>query len=145
MELLLKREEFSELSTIGKLYIDGKYFCYTLEDKDRQKQCIGNILPWSKNLKVPGKTAIAYGRYEIIINFSNRFQKPMPLLLNVPDFLGVRIHSLNFATESAGCVGVGYTKAPDFIGNSKKAYRELFPIINGALKKGKVFITITGV
>lgn len=78
-EMLITRRTYTRNSTIGDLYIDGQYFSHTLEDTIRE-------------VKVAGVTAIPYGRYEVIINFSNRFQRPMPLLLNVPGFLGVRIH-----------------------------------------------------
>ena len=73
MRLDLIRKTFTEYSTIGDLLIDGKFYRYTLEDMYRDK-------------KIKGVTAIPYGTYEVIINFSNRFQKPMPLLLNVPNF-----------------------------------------------------------
>jgi hypothetical protein len=34
MNVEIKRFEFSDKYTIGKLYVDGVYHCYTLEDKD---------------------------------------------------------------------------------------------------------------
>ena len=97
MNLKVIRYEFSSTSTIGDLYVDGERFSYTLEDRDRQVQNVGNVLPWTKELKVQNETAIPHGTYEIIINWSNRFQQPMPLLLNVPDFLGVRVHTGSYA------------------------------------------------
>ena len=142
MNLKVIRYEFSSTSTIGDLYVDDNFFSYTLEDRDRQVQNVGNILPWSKELKVQNETAIPHGAYEIIINWSNRFKQPMPLLLNVPDFLGVRVHSGSIHTHTEGCVLIGFTKSTDFIGNSRLAYRKLFPIIRESLKTGKCFITI---
>lgn len=72
MELLLKRNHGTSGYTAGKLYIGEQFECYTLEDQERPQ-------------KMPGQTAIPLGRYQVLITFSNRFQKPLPLLLNVPD------------------------------------------------------------
>lgn len=130
-EMLITRRTYTRNSTIGDLYIDGQYFSHTLEDTIRE-------------VKVAGVTAIPYGRYEVIINFSNRFQRPMPLLLNVPGFLGVRIHSGNDASSTEGCILVGFTEADDFIGNSKSAFSQLFSKIQKSLKHGKVWITVSG-
>jgi hypothetical protein len=129
MRLDLIRKTFTEYSTIGDLLIDGKFYCYTLEDMYRDK-------------KIKGVTAIPYGTYEVIINFSNRFQKPMPLLLNVPGFEGIRIHSLNTSDQTEGCIGIGFTKSKDFIGNSKSAFVQFMPKLQAGLKTGKVFIEI---
>lgn len=141
MELTLLRKVRTKNSTIGELLIDNKFYCYALEDMDRQL-VDDNIIKWSTKLKIKGATAIPYGRYEVIINFSNRFQQSMPLLLNVPDYLGIRIHAGNTDKNTEGCLLVGFTKATDFIGNSRRAYKSLFPIIREALKTGKVNIGI---
>ena len=130
MKLDLIRKEFTTISTIGDLLIDGKFFCYTLEDMYREK-------------KIKKVTAIPYGTYEVIINFSNRFQRPMPLLLNVPGFDGIRIHNGNKAEHTEGCILVGFTKGKDFIGNSKSAFIQFMPKLQAGLKTGKVFIEIT--
>lgn len=118
MILLIKRKIFTDNSTIGDLLIDGHWFCYTLEDKVR-------------DVKIKGQTAIPAGTYEVIINMSKRFKVLMPLLLNVYNFTGVRIHAGNKALDSEGCVLVGTTKAVDFIGNSKIAYKNLMKKITG--------------
>jgi len=130
MELSLIRKEFTTESTIGDLLIDGKFYSFTLEDMYRDK-------------KIKGVTAIPYGTYEVIINFSNRFQRPMPLLLNVPGFDGIRIHNGNKAEHTEGCILVGFTKGKDFIGNSKSAFIQFMPKLQAGLKTGKVFIEIT--
>lgn len=130
MKIDLIRKEFTTTSTIGDLLIDGKWYCYTLEDMWREK-------------KIKGVTAIPYGTYEVIINFSNRFQKPMPLLLNVPNFEGIRIHNGSTADHTEGCILLGFTKSKDFIGNSKSAFTRFMPKLREGLKQGKVFIKIT--
>ena len=113
MKLELKRMHFTDNSTIGELYIDGTFQCYTCEDIERE-------------IKVAGKTAIPAGNYKVIINLSNRFKRQMPLLLNVPNFEGVRIHSGNTALDTEGCIIVGNNRSVDFVGESRKAYTSLF-------------------
>lgn len=129
MELKLIRETYTEDSTIGKLYVNDVFHCFTLEDKVR-------------DVKIKNVTAIPAGRYKVVVDFSNRFQQLMPLLLNVPNYLGVRIHTGNYSKDTEGCILVGNTKAVNFIGNSKKAYAKLLTTITKALKTEQVFITI---
>ena len=118
MNLTLYRKWFTDISTTGALFIDGAFFCYTLEDAVREQ-------------KVYGKTAIPYGKYEVVITYSPRFQKNMPLLLNVPNFECVRIHTGNTARDTEGCILVGKSKGYDFVGGSRKAYDELMERIKG--------------
>lgn len=108
MKLTLERFEFTDNSTIGRLFINDKFFCYTIEDKVRDE-------------KIKGITAIPKGTYKVVVNMSNRFKVMMPLLLDVPNFEGVRIHSGNTSADTEGCIILGYTKSPNFVGNSKKA------------------------
>ena len=129
MELKLIRETKTNDSTIGKLYINEIYHCYTLEDKERE-------------VKVQNVTAISKGRYEVIVNFSNRFQQQMPLLLNVPNFEGVRIHWGNYSKDTEGCILLGTTKGVNMIGNSRTAYAKFMSVINKVAKKEKIYITI---
>jgi hypothetical protein len=113
MKLHLKRLHKTEKSTIGELSIDGVFECYTLEDIERE-------------VKIKGVTAIPVGTYKVGISMSNRFKKEMPILFNVPNFEGVRIHSGNIAENTEGCILVGQTRSLDFIGNSRKAFNKLF-------------------
>lgn len=129
MEILLQRETYSKDSTIGKLYIDGAFHCFTLEDAVRDK-------------KIKNITAIPNGRYEVIINYSNRFKQLMPLLLAVPNYEGVRIHWGNYSTDTEGCILVGSTKGVNMIGNSRKQYAKLLATLKKAISKEKIFITI---
>lgn len=130
MILELKRKIFTDDSTIGELSIDGVFFCYTLEDKVR-------------DAKIYGITAIPYGKYEMIVSFSNRFKQYMPLLLKVPEFEGIRIHAGNKSADTEGCILVGSSKSLNFIGKSRVTYRSLFAKIKLAVKKEKLFINIT--
>lgn len=102
IKLRLERDLFTPTETMGKLYIDGKFFCYTLEDKDRNLRS-SHALADIKARKVAGSTAIPTGKYKVAVTFSNRFQRPMPLLVNVPGFEGVRLHGGNTHHNTEGC------------------------------------------
>lgn len=119
MNIEIVRKEKTASSTIGVLYIDGNFECYTLEDVER-------------DVKIKNETAIPKGTYKVIINQSNRFKRLLPLLLNVPNFEGVRIHSGNTNHDTEGCILVGQTKAKDFIGGSRKAFARLFAKMQNA-------------
>jgi hypothetical protein len=97
MEILTQREPSTLNSTAGTLIVDGVVECFTLADVVREMP--GKpVSTW----KLAGKTAIPTGAYQVIIDFSNRFQRPMPHVLNVPGFDGVRIHSGNTAADTEG-------------------------------------------
>lgn len=134
MNLKLKREIFTDNSTIGTLTVDGIFECYILEDKDRKLEFGGK--------KIHARTAITRGTYEVIINFSNRFQQYMPLLIGVPQFEGIRIHPGNTSEHTEGCLITGTTRSKDFVGGSKAAYSKLFSKLKKIEKKEKIFITI---
>jgi hypothetical protein len=134
MELKLIRETFTEKSTIGSLYVNGIFFCYTLEDKDRKLE--------SGGVKEYAKTAIPRGKYKVVLSFSNRFKKYLPELINVPQFAGIRIHAGNTADHSEGCILVGATKTVDFIGQSQVTFGKLMKAIQAVEKIEKINITI---
>ncbi len=145
MELELKRSQgvLTETSSISKLYVDGKYQCYILEDVDRdlnQSMSISEIAA----RKVYGATAIPKGRYQVVITMSNRFKVLMPLLLNVPGYEGIRIHTGNTAEHTHGCLLPCTVISKNFGGQSTKAYQNLYKKIENALNnKQKVYITIS--
>ena len=126
MKLELIRSLCGVVCTIGDLYVDGVHSCYTLEDVVR---------PEGK--KVYGQTAIPYGRYRVIITFSNRFQRDLPLLVDVPNFEGIRIHPGNTAADTHGCVLVGTGKQGDSITSSRVAFSAVFADIRDAIERGE--------
>lgn len=141
MNIQLKRIAKKETYTIGKLYIDGVYFCDTIEDKDRglnQAMSINDI----KKKKVYGETAIPTGTYKLVIDYSNRFKKNMAHILNVPGYEGIRIHTGNSAKDSLGCIIVGKNKVVGKVVESRNTYNQLFPILQKAFKEGEIKITI---
>lgn len=134
MELKLNRIFLGSSATIGELLVNDKYLCDTLEDRVRPE-----------GEKVYGETAIPEGMYEVKLTHSPRFKKILPEILNVPNFSGIRIHSLNKAEESEGCIGVGEWNGKDtnWISNSRKAFNKLFAILQEASDRGeKITITI---
>lgn len=103
MKLKLVREYLTPNETLGSLYIDGKFFCYTLEDKDRGlKQ--SNALADVQARKVKAQTAIPSGTYKVSVTPSNRFKRPMPLVHDVKGFEGIRFHGGNTHLDSEGCI-----------------------------------------
>ena len=132
MELKLTRKWLTANSTIGELSINGVFECFVLEDN----------FP-TPYVKTPGKTCIPTGHYEVIVNMSNRFHVEMPLLLNVPQFAGIRIHPGNVAADTEGCLLPGRIRQVDKVAESKLAYEALFTKIKAAIAKGeKVCITV---
>lgn len=119
----LVRRWLTSQSTIGELKVDGKRVCYVLEDVVRPD-------------KVYGKTAIPQGEYEVLITWSPRFQRMLPILVDVPNYQGVRIHPGNTADDTEGCLLPGTTRLDDRVGESRKAFEKVFALIEGAIKRG---------
>ena len=131
MELRLEREPSTDTLTFGKLYANDVYFCETLEDPVRAE-------------KIPGKTAIPPGRYKIMLTYSPRFKRVLPLLLNVPNFIGVRIHIGNYATDTEGCILVGAERSGKMILRSRFAFNRLYAMLQAAHKSSeRIYITVT--
>lgn len=130
--ITVERTTFTDESTIGELHIDGDLFCYTLEDTCR------------KGPKIAGQTAIPMGKYGVIIDYSERFGKEMPHILDVPGFEGIRIHSGNTSKDTEGCILLGMRTGPNTIYDSKLAYDKFFGILKERLAKGPVYIAVVG-
>jgi len=136
MNLLLKRRARKPKYTIGSLYIDGSYFCDTLEDADRglrHSMSDAEI----KSVKVAGETAIPTGKYKVLWTYSPRFKKMMPLVNGVPGFSGIRIHSGNTNSDTDGCILLGQNKVVGKVVNSVATIDKFYPIIEKASKKGE--------
>ncbi len=131
MKITLKRQPSNQSCTFGSIFVDGKFVCYSLEDIVRKE-------------KIYGETAIPAGVYKVVITMSNRFKVDLPLLLNVPEYEGVRIHPGNVAADTHGCILPGMTIVNNTsIGQSRAAFNVLFPMIKNALDAGEeVYIDI---
>ena len=138
MNLMLIRKYKLPTYTIGKLYIDGEYFCDTLEDKDRGLTDSMFVSEISK-IKIKKETAIPTGTYKVTITYSNRFKKNMPLINNVKGFEGIRIHSGNTNQDTEGCILVGFNKVKGNVINSRDTYNKLFSVLS---KSNNITITI---
>lgn len=143
MRLLLKREALIEDVTAGALFVDDDQFCYTLEDPVREAVTPQGWV-WRPEFKIPGKTAIPSGRYAVTVTFSNRFRRRMPLILNVPDFTGVRFHGGNTVDHTEGCPLMGRWRSEDYrtIRNSDSLTGELVTLIDNAERHGKVYLEV---
>jgi hypothetical protein len=124
MILTLIRDRTPKDHTAGEIFYNGHSLCYTCEDLVRVE-------------KIKGKTAIPNGKYRVVLTMSNRFKKILPLLLDVPNYEGVRIHSGNTAEDTEGCILVGLEKTPTGVGRSRDAMALVMPLIAGAIKRGE--------
>lgn len=139
MNLELRRIQFTDKFTIGVLLLNGRFQCLTCEDKVREIEGLP-VAEW----KVYGETAIPYGTYKVIVNFSNRFKRHLPLLLNVPGFEGIRIHVGNWAKDTDGCILPGERRLVDGVGKSLAAFNRLYPLILNAHNNGEdITMTVT--
>lgn len=149
MILTLRRIARKPGYTIGKLYIDGEYFCDTLEDTDRGLRQ-GQSIDALRCMKIKGSTAIPIGRYKITLNvvsprFGSRAQYKriggrLPRLLDVPAFEGVLIHIGNTAKDTEGCILVGENKVIGQVVNSTATFNRLYDRLKAA--NGDIWIEI---
>lgn len=130
MRLTLIRIANKPTYTIGKLYIDGCYYCDVLEDEDRglddsmeEKEI--------KAKKIKGQTAIPTGTYPVKITYSPKYKKLMPLVDNVKGYQGIRIHSGNTHKDTEGCLLVGKNKEVGKVLESRKTFNALYKILTG--------------
>lgn len=139
MNLELKRIFKGKDYTIGRLFIDGKYFCDTLEDPVRQLDSVDD--------KIYSKTAIPAGKYKIsmsIVSPKYSIRKSynwcggrLPRLLDVPFFDGILIHSGNTPDHTAGCILVGENKVKGQVINSMNTLKNLWVKLNVADEVGE--------
>lgn len=125
MELLLKRVQLDPDVTIGELYVNGRFEAFTCEDTVRPD-----------GVKVYGQTAIPYGNYKVVITMSNRFKRLLPILLDVPNFSGIRIHPGNTSEDTEGCILPGAERLMKGVGKSRIAFDLLFAKLQAAEARG---------
>lgn len=138
MKLRVKRIAKNSEYTIGNLYIDGEFFCNTLEDMDRGLKDSQNLL-YIKAKKIFGKTAIPTGTYKVVMTYSNRFKKLLPLLVGVKGFDAIRIHQGNLPKDTEGCLLVGKNTFKGMVSDSKTTLDKL---LNKMVKEKDIIITI---
>ena len=144
MRILLQRHAPKAGYTIGRMEINGRYFCDTLEDTDRglrESMTEDEIAA----LKVKGATAIPIGTYRIDMQTrSPRFGRVLPRLVSVKGYAGVLIHSGNTAADTEGCILVGENRERGKVLNSRATLEHLLVFLRAAQAEGEeIELTIT--
>lgn len=130
MLIELHRKKETQYATLGDFYINGQFLCHVLEDVVR------DLGPNGEG-KVMGATAIPAGTYKVDITFSQRFQRELPILLDVPFFTGIRIHKGNTSENTHGCLLVGMDiGGEDLITHSTEAWNLVWPKLQAAKAAG---------
>lgn len=149
MELRLKRIARRDTYTIGRLFVDGEYFCDTCEDVDRglRQDMAQSVI---RAIKRKGVTAIPTGRYRVTMDVqSPKFRTKamyqfcngyLPRLINVPGFDGVLIHVGNTAKDTEGCLLVGRNTKVGKVLESRVTFVKLYEKLRKA--EGSIYITI---
>ena len=147
--LLVDRKYRKSSYTIGKLYIDGEYFCDTLEDKDRGLRQT-DPLAVIRRVKIPNETAIPAGKYQVTLKIQSakytqaKYSKQysfckgyLPRLINVPGFEGILIHIGNTNKDTSGCLLVGQNTQVGKVLNSTATFKKLYAILKKASDEGR--------
>ena len=145
MEIEVIRRHFKDTYTIGRMLLDKTYFCDVLEDKVRDLKDINHDGDFDEEGegKIYGETAVPCGRYEVIVSYSPKFMRRLPLLLDVEGFTYIRIHTGSTAKNTEGCILVGKNTKPGRLENGPYFETLLVQKIDEEAKKGKQsFITI---
>lgn len=112
MKIKVDRIYKGESYTIGRMYLNGEYFCDTLEDAIRP-------------VKIPNETAIPAGTYKVEVTYSPRFKRNLPLLIDVPNYTGIRIHNGSNKDHTSGCILVGFNTSKGILSDSRKTSDKL--------------------
>ena len=141
MKLTLNRRFKAPEYTIGDLYIDGQWFCNTLEDTDRDLSQ-DMLLTYIQNKKIKSQTAIPTGTYKVDMDtvspkysnyskypYARQFNAKMPRLLNVKGFEGILIHAGSTQKHTDGCILVGINKVKGQVINSQTTWKKLMSVL----------------
>ena len=142
MEIKLIRKYYQAKYTIGRLYVNNRFFSDCLEPPSlhlTERSALGTILI----AKYKGYRAIPTGRYRILITRSRRFGRWLPLLMNVKGFEGIRIHPGNKPEDTRGCILLGFNRRKGYVLDSTRCVLTLVKMMTEAMEKGeKVFVTV---
>ena len=142
MEIKLIRKYYQANYTIGRLYVNNRFFSDCLEPPSlhlTERSALGTILI----AKYKGYRAIPTGRYRILITRSRRFGRWLPLLMNVKGFEGIRIHAGNKPEDTRGCILPGFNRRKGYVLDSTRCVLTLVKMMTEAMEKGeKVFVTV---
>ncbi len=142
MEIKLIRKYYQAKYTIGRLYVNNRFFSDCLEPPSlhlTERSALGTILI----AKYKGYRAIPTGRYRILITRSRRFGRWLPLLMNVKGFEGIRIHAGNKPEDTRGCILLGFNRRKGYVLDSTRCVLTLVKMMTEAIEKGeKVFVEV---
>ena len=127
--------------TPGTLLVNGQLKWYSIEDP-LSFDTTPDTPDFDALTNAPNKTCIPFGLYEMAFNFSERFQKQMPIVLNVPNRSGIRLHIANSADDVEGCVAIGKRYLSGRVISSKIAFDEFMTIFVPAVMREKVFLNV---
>ena len=142
MEIKLIRKYYQAKYTIGRLYVNNRFFSDCLEPPSQHltERCSMDTI---QNAKNKGYRAIPTGRYRILITRSRRFGRWLPLLMNVKGFEGIRIHAGNKPEDTRGCILLGFNRRKGYVLDSTRCVLTLVKMMTEAMEKGeKVFVTV---
>lgn len=125
MRIRIERKWPKDNYIIGRLYIDGEFLCNSLEP------------PWQNNARY---TAIPKGIYEVIMNYSPKFKRVLPLLLNVPERSSIRIHKGNYPKDTQGCILPGENTKVGMVLSSTKYEERICKLISEAKARKEMVI-----
>lgn len=134
--LFLNRKYCKSTHTIGTLSIGEYYFCDTLEDPVRDLNKDGDLEDPGE-VKIYGETAIPYGRYKVIVSYSPKFKRDLPLILDVKHFIGIRIHRGRYPSHTSGCVLVGINEAKGQLFHGAEYEKKLTAILKTYQEAGE--------
>lgn len=135
MKFQLERKHFKDGYTIGDFFVDREngagweYLFNMLEDTNRDFNKDGDHNDEGEG-KIYGKTCIPFGTYKMVITMSKRFKRELPLLLNVPNYTGVRIHPGNTADDTEGCLLPGINDEKGKVHQSTECFNKLFSMMH---------------
>ncbi len=126
MQIRVQRRFLGPDYTVGSLFINGVKLCDTMEDTVR-----------TDGVKIPNRTAIPYGTYWVELTMSPKFTRLLPLVLDVPNFVGIRIHRGNTAEDSSGCILPGENKVKGKVINSTEYEMKIVTKMLEAIRNGE--------
>jgi len=145
IQITLLRYQDDGQTTLGLLYINNKFYCYTLEDTFRE-------------VKIPGETRIPSGTYKVdfrkeVTDLTKKYQERYPgwftyhfQLYNVPGFQSIYIHNGGDHTHTEGCIlvsdSMNVSKEASQLSNSRNTFKQLYVFLEKHLLEGKK-LTIT--
>lgn len=133
MEITVERLWKKDTYTVGRMYVDGEFFCNTLEDKDRglsDDMSVEEI----KKIKVYSQTAIPTGEYNVTTVYWNKHKDYFPAVNGVKGFAGILIHGGVNEEHTLGCILIGENKIKGKLLNSHPYVRKLTTMVREAKK-----------